>query len=164
MNGNEVIFKSKQCYARLFNDSDIDDFMTYRNDLKWMTHQGFKGLTRKEFEKALLRKSSFDEGIQLAVTRKSDDKIIGDLYIKKDGSYYWIGYTINPAYKRKGYTSGIVGAMVEWIMDQGGLRVLAEMDSNNIPSIRLIEKAGFTKLKEDRETVIYARDCMRREL
>lgn len=154
-----IMFESKRCYAREFTYTDIPDFMVCRNDMNWMKHQGFKGLLEKEYEEALLRNTSLDEGIQFAVIRKEDDRLIGDLYVKKDGSDYWIGYTVNPSYKKMGYTSGIVISMIKWIKDQGGARVLAEVDSDNIPSIGFLEKMGFARTKEDDKGIIYTLQC-----
>lgn len=154
-NGRSSIFMSERCYARLFDDGDIDDFMIYRNNQDWMAYQGFKCMTRQEYEKALLKKPSLDEGVQLAVIRKSDTKLIGDLYIKRDKKDYWIGYTVNPAYKRNGYASEIVTAMLGWLIGQDAARIMAEVDADNIPSIRFLVKNGFVKMKTDRDAVIY---------
>lgn len=35
--------QTKRCIIRPFNESDINRFMDYRNDMDWMQYQGFKG-------------------------------------------------------------------------------------------------------------------------
>ncbi|MCH4039492.1 MAG: hypothetical protein PUC99_02865 [Eubacteriales bacterium] len=48
-----------------------------------MKYQGFKGLSRTEYKKALLSTSNWKQGVQLAVTEK-EDFLIGDLYVRED--------------------------------------------------------------------------------
>ncbi len=45
-----------RCNIRPFLVEDIDAFMAYRNDMDWMKYQGFKGLTKQEYTKALLNR------------------------------------------------------------------------------------------------------------
>ncbi|MCC0627595.1 MULTISPECIES: hypothetical protein [unclassified Clostridioides] len=40
-------------------------------------------------------------------TRKTSDKLIGDLYVKQDNQAYWIGCTICPNYARQEYSQEI---------------------------------------------------------
>jgi len=37
--------------------------MAYRNDLDWMQHQSFKGLTYEEYERSLLGEQAITQGI-----------------------------------------------------------------------------------------------------
>ena len=53
---------SGRCVVRRFRATDIDAFMAYRNDLVWMRHQGYKGLTRSEYEAALLAEPQVADG------------------------------------------------------------------------------------------------------
>ena len=78
-----VLFSTKRCNIRFFQAKDIERFMSYRNDPVWMKYQGFKGLSRTEYKKALLSTSNWKQGVQLAVTDK-EDFLIGDLYVRED--------------------------------------------------------------------------------
>ena len=44
---------TERCLIRRFEAPDIDDFMVYRNDMDWMKYQGFKGLTKQEYERCV---------------------------------------------------------------------------------------------------------------
>jgi RimJ/RimL family protein N-acetyltransferase len=57
--------KTKRCIIRPFEESDIDEFIAYRNNMSWMKYQGFKGLDKKEYTVALLGDTSINDGVQL---------------------------------------------------------------------------------------------------
>jgi ribosomal-protein-alanine N-acetyltransferase len=44
--------------------------MVYRNDAEWMKYQGFKRLTKEDYEAELLRVLTLVRGIQLAIVNK----------------------------------------------------------------------------------------------
>lgn len=154
-NGNKFIFQSERCYVRSFVEDDLDDFLSYRNNLEWMKFQGFKGLSRKEYEEALLNKPSFENGAQFAIIRKSDQQLIGDVYIKMEDDTFWIGYTVSPFYKRQGYVYEIVKSMILWIKQHGEYKIKAGVEPKNISSIGLLEKLGFLLLTEEDAELIY---------
>ena len=79
-----LLFMVVKYNIRPFKESDIDDFMEYRNDMEWMKYQGFKVLNKEEYEDALLKDVSLEKGMQLAIINKSDDRLIGDLYVRKE--------------------------------------------------------------------------------
>ena len=57
------------------------------------------------------------------------------------------GYSVLPAHQRQGYATEMVGALVEWAMAQPGvLRVIADTDENNAPSLRLLSNLGFVAI------------------
>ena len=92
----ESIFNSERCYVSLFTANDIDDFMSYRNNPEWMKYQYFKGLSKEEYEEVLLKDPSVERGAQFAIVRKVDQKLLGDVYVKKEADTFWIGYTAYP--------------------------------------------------------------------
>ncbi len=55
-----------------------------------------------------------------------------------------IGYGIDPAYQRQGYTTEAVHALLDWAFAQSGCQVVtAETNRDNIASIRVLQKAGM---------------------
>ena len=99
------MIKTDRCFLRCFEEKDLDSFMSYRNNKEWMEYQGFKNLTKDEYRKSLLVPFYLEKGAQLAITDKSKDNLLGDLYLLKEDKEISIGYTINPIYSRKGYIS-----------------------------------------------------------
>ena len=91
-----MLIVTEWCVIREFENKDIDSFMEYRNDCDWMQYQGFKGLSKEEYEKALLETSSINDGMQFAITDKNIGCLLGDIYLRQNNSTFELGYTINP--------------------------------------------------------------------
>jgi len=59
------------------------------------------------------------------------------------------GYGIEAAYRNRGYASEAVSGLAEWALGRPGVsRVVAECERANAPSIRVLEKAGFSRVGE----------------
>lgn len=141
----QAIFESESCYIRPFIESDLDAFITYRNNPEWMEFQYFKGLAREEYEEILIREPSVENGAQFAIIRKTDGALIGDVFVKKEDEACWIGYTINPIFKRQGYAHETIKAMIHWIQQSyPGLKIKAGTSPENLASIQLLKKLEFT--------------------
>lgn len=89
-------------------------------------------------------------GVWLMVHR-AEQKIVGDLGFKgrpDPGGTVEIGYSVVPAYRRQGYAFEAARALVHWAFAQKDVqRVTAECAIDNAPSIRILEKLGFQRLK-----------------
>ncbi|HSJ37327.1 MAG TPA: GNAT family N-acetyltransferase [Planococcus sp. (in: firmicutes)] len=153
--GMKVIFESERCYVRRFAESDLDDFVVYRNNAEWMKFQYFKGLSREEYEEILLKEASVESGAQFAIIRKSDQSLVGDVFIKKEDDTFWIGYTVSPSFKRQGYAYEITQAMILWIQQQGEFTIMAGVAPENIASVQLLEKLGFAQVDEENGESIF---------
>ncbi|WP_291290777.1 GNAT family N-acetyltransferase [Enterococcus sp.] len=146
-----MYFSTPRCLIRDFRIEDIATVMTYRNDLEWMKYQGFKNLEKAAYIKELLHPKSFSEGKNIAVVHTLDDRLIGDIYLKKEADFFWIGYTIHPQESQKGYGSEVVQATVQWLFDQGVQSVKAGVSSENLASIKLLEKLNFSLVKTEED-------------
>lgn len=140
---------TKRCTICPFKEEYIDDFMEYRNDLEWMRFQDFKGLTRQEYAKALLKDIVLERGVQLAIIDNTQNKLIGDIYLKQDNSTFWVGYTICPSSSRQGYAYEVVEAIINWIRQNGGMSVKAGVSPENLASIGLLKKLNFVYTTTD---------------
>ncbi len=84
---------------------------------------------------------------------KETDELIGDCGLVKqkvdDKAEVEIGYHINKKYWSKGIASEAAKGCKEYGFYQLGLnKLISIIDPRNIPSIRVVEKIGFTKEKE----------------
>lgn len=69
-----------------------------------------------------------------------------------------IGYGIDPAYRKKGYTTEAAGALIDWALQQPScLAVTAWSDRENRASARVLEKVGMTMSKETPEQFCWVR-------
>lgn len=141
----KFIKETKRCILRCFEEKDLDEFITYRNNEDWMKYQGFKNLTKVEYRKVLLAPLNIENGIQLAIAHKDTDKLIGDIYLQKKEKTISIGYTINPVYSRKGYISEVLKALLTILQGYySDSKIIATIEKDNIPSKNLLLKLGFT--------------------
>lgn len=70
-----------------------------------------------------------------------------------------IGYSLAPSYRARGYGSEAVAGFVQWARAQAGLRALvAETQVDNLPSRRVLEKAGFALSRTDAEHLYWLCD------
>ena len=153
-----MTFTTTRCLIRPFERQDIESFMTYRNDLDWMKHQSFKGLTREEYENALLGESSLLQGTQLAIIDKATTELIGDVYIQQEGTTYWIGYTITPKRARQGYAFEVMSSLIRHLTAQGAETFKAGVLETNEASIALLRKLNFTYSTTELDEQIYQFD------
>jgi len=138
-----MLIDTSRCQIRNFEEKDLDQFMMYRNDASWMRYQGFKGLTKQEYRKVLLREFSLHEGVQLAIVLKDKDCLIGDIYLKQEANTIWFGYTINPIYAKQGYAYEAASEIITWISKKGIGKIFAATLPENTPSISLLKKLKF---------------------
>ena len=147
---------TKRCLIRQFEEQDITDFMGYRNDMNWMKYQGFKGLTKQEYQAALLGVHTFQDGVQLAVIHKESDTLIGDIYLKQESDVFWIGYSICRTMACQGYAYEVVSAVISSLRNRGVSHIKAGVECGNDASIALLKKLKFLYVGMDNNEQIYA--------
>lgn len=138
------VIQTERCILRLFQESDLADFMAYRNDPDWMKYQGFCCRPEAEYRQVLLSPPSPEKGIQLAICHKETGCLIGDAYFQKDGSDYWIGYTISPSFSRRGFGFEAVSGLLACLESDCPKAIKAGVVPENLPSVRLLQKLGFS--------------------
>jgi len=138
-----VRYETARCLIRPFEEQDVDAFIAYRNNAAWMRFQGFKNLTKAEYQKQLLVPPNPWVGCQLAVTRRADGKLLGDLYLKREPEGVWIGYTLHPTYTGQGFAFEAVQGLLLYLQGMDHPRVFAGVMAENIASIRLLLRLGF---------------------
>jgi RimJ/RimL family protein N-acetyltransferase len=84
---------------------------------------------------------------ELAVESRADGTVIGGCTLKRsveDSGLGGLGYAINPYYQCRGYATEAAMALIRFAFDDLGLAlVYAECDTRNLPSRRVMEKAGM---------------------
>ena len=106
--------------------------------------------------------TSGDVGIWV-VCAVSSERPIGlvELGPHKDGKDYEVSYQFDPAYWGKGFANEAIQVVIEHALDGHGLkRVVAETQSANVASCRLLRKQGMNEISRVRrfgaEQVIFA--------
>jgi ribosomal-protein-alanine N-acetyltransferase len=90
-------------------------------------------------------------GIWLMIVRELG-VVAGDLGFKGTpdaGGTVEIGYAVLPAYRRRGYATEAVTALVAWAFARPEVvRVVAKCDPDNVPSIRILDRLGMSRTGE----------------
>lgn len=93
-----------------------------------------------------VREREKDE-LQLAVCQKEDDKIIGNLFARKEESdTYSVGWQFNGKYEGKGYASEAARAYLSFLFNEkNARRIYAYVEDYNLRSQKLCERIGMRK-------------------
>jgi len=80
------------------------------------------------------------------ILETKDGKPVGQIMYSPEGPHYKIGYIIHQSERGKGYCTEAVKILVDYLfMAKNTVRIQAQTNPRNIPSKRVLEKAGFTK-------------------
>lgn len=102
------------------------------------------------YQRALDGMQDNEDGYYLIVELKDTGERIGTccVFPDGDGKVYDIGYCIHKSRWRQGFGAEMVNLLVGWVREQGGTAVTAEAAQENRASCALLEKCGFTAIKE----------------
>lgn len=83
---------------------------------------------------------------------KTENKMVGDLCIygepNADGEIE-IGYGTYDEFQNKGFMTGIVKGIVDWVKTQINVKsIIASTDKSNTASFKVLEKNSFIKIRE----------------
>jgi [ribosomal protein S5]-alanine N-acetyltransferase len=89
-----------------------------------------------------------DFGVWVIVEQASDT-VVGDIGFfgspTVEGTVE-IGYGVVPDRRRRGYATEAAAALIAWVRAQPNVSaVLARCDEDNVPSIRMLERLGFSQ-------------------
>jgi ribosomal-protein-alanine N-acetyltransferase len=99
-----------------------------------------------------------------AITALNSDTAIGFVACSaKRKGVSEIGYLVAREELGKGYGREAVGMLISRLFDEGQRRIIADVDPDNVASVRLLEKLGFKReghLRAEWETHIGIRDSL----
>jgi RimJ/RimL family protein N-acetyltransferase len=85
--------------------------------------------------------------------------VIGNIYCgDRDFAAKEVGYIVNKRYQRRGYAAEALSAVIAQAFREGAHRIYAECDSRNVPSWKLLEKAGMRREAYFRQNIWFRRD------
>ena len=153
-----IYIETERLVLRQFNLDDAKELNSICNQpyvLKWMPDWKSSIEDTKKmiswFANQCSIASESSARIILAVTIKSSAKVIGVIGIgnkEEVNNEIEIAFFISEQYCNNGYISEAAKRMIEWVFIDLKLDYLiAIAEPDNIPSQRVIEKCGFTKLE-----------------
>ena len=157
-----VILETKRLVLRPFKTDDLETIYRYRNDIRCSKYQTWNDKTKSALKLFISSQKDKILGkgtIQLAIAKKDDNRIVGDVFLDFDVHTISLGYTIDYLYHRQGYGYEIISELLAYLTKNYNYKqVLARVFSNNHPSINLLVKLGFKKVGiiEKEDTIIYS--------
>jgi [ribosomal protein S5]-alanine N-acetyltransferase len=91
------------------------------------------------------------------VLEQTTNQVVGDIGFKgkpDEEQSVEMGYGIDPNFQNKGYATEAVKRLMEWAFQNGVLRIKADCLFDNAASIKVLEKIGMTKIREE-ENMLY---------
>ena len=82
------------------------------------------------------------------ITESADDRAIGGVICGVNGEEAEIGYLLNRKFWCRGYATRVCKALVLWLESNPVIKkIWATCDTENVASIRVLEKSGFRREK-----------------
>jgi [ribosomal protein S5]-alanine N-acetyltransferase len=146
--------------------ADLARFQAYRRDPDVGAFQGWRPEPDHEAARFLEDMSDVDlfprgAWVQLGIADQCTDELIGDvgICVSADGEKAEIGFTVAPRAQGSGRGTEAVREVISLIFDHTDVsRIVAVIDTRNIPAQRLVLRAGFQKV-ESLSTVFRGEPC-----
>lgn len=143
--------RSATCLRR-FKPADTPTFARYRADVELARYQGWSPIeldVARAFvdEMAALADVRLGDWIQLAIAESESDDLVGDLGMFVDAEQHEaeIGFTVAREFQGLGHAANAVRLVVELLTAGSAVSLIrATTDVRNLPSVRLLERGGFT--------------------
>jgi [ribosomal protein S5]-alanine N-acetyltransferase len=136
---------------KLRSDERVNKFLT-RNEYKTIEEAGV-------FINKINRAIRNDESIYWVITYKNDNTLIGTIClwnIQPENYRAEIGYELNPEYWRKGIMREAIPKVIEYGFETMKLHsIQADLDPGNSQSVILLEKNGFIKEGQFKESTYF---------
>ncbi|HWR22847.1 MAG TPA: GNAT family N-acetyltransferase [Feifaniaceae bacterium] len=148
----QLIIETERLKIRPLLGDDAPGFFALRQDAAVTAMMGFSPYTRAEeaeqYVAARMRMMARGDCLFWAVTRKEGGAFIGSACLwnfRLDEGSAEIGYELLPAFQHKGYAGETIRAVCRYAFSELGFaRVDAFVDPDNAPSLRVLERNGFS--------------------
>ena len=156
--------ETERLLLRQFKKSDVESFLSYRNDPEVARYQGWSVPYPREKAVSFVREMSValpgqNKWLQIALELKSTAEMIGDVAfsIKKiDERQAVIGYSLARQFWGNGYAFEAISRLLLYLFEDLKLhRVIAECDVENAPSWKLLDRLGFRREAHLVESAFY---------
>jgi RimJ/RimL family protein N-acetyltransferase len=151
-NLEKCILESERLWIRPVSISDAEALFLYRSEPETAAHLSKEPKTVQDvvsfIEQCASSLNQAETWFQVVVLEKEGNQIIGDigLHFLADENIMEIGYTLGKNHRGRGYASEAVKRVVQFAFETLNKKeIIASVDPNNTPSIKLLERIGFHK-------------------
>ena len=147
------MLQTARLHLRNFCIDDVDILFDYRNDIRCNSFQRYENTDRAYLERFVCDYSdcsflSKEEEQHFAIVCNADYAMVGDLsvFFSEDDNCFTIGITIAPLFQRQGYAFELLHEVIARMQKQyPSIDIVALIDKENMRSISLFKKLGFTE-------------------
>lgn len=143
-----IFLKGERIILRSLDQSDVDTMFNYRNAPECSRFQRYE-LKSKEDISAFISKMSSNtlfvsRKIFLAIARKDDEEMLGEMAVLYDKGCVTLGYTIASDHQRQGYAYEAISLFLDAHFKRfPSVSVICRVIEGNTASIRLLQKLSF---------------------
>lgn len=147
-----AVFRTARLEVRHYSCADISVHLAIRADpdvrafMHWC--EDLEGVAER-IEAASDRVLPDDRGwINLAVVRREDGEVAGDLGLRVEDAVAWLGLALLPSARRLGFGRELIRGAAGWLRAHGVDRLRVEVDRFNAASLALFADLGFRVIEE----------------
>ena len=151
---------------RRFRGDDSSRFHAYRSDPALAAYQGWSVMSADEARGFVARMAAVTclprgDWVQLAIAETEADRLQGDvgIHVDADGRAAEIGFTLSREAQGRGLATRAVRLALALVFASTAVELVrAVTDARNAASIRLLERAGFTR-EAERQALFKGEHC-----
>ena len=156
------MIETERAFLRPIEKEDNEQIFSYRSDSETNKYQGWIPKTLNDVNEFISKNpdeiNKPETWFQLVIMEKSTNKIIGDIgihFIDSDNFQSEIGCTLSKEYQGKGFATETMRATVDYLFKKlYKHRIVTSIDTQNIDSIKLVERLGFRKEGQFKESLL----------
>lgn len=142
---------------RPFEHRDYGDVYEFLSQLRDDEFEGYPGITYENCAEHMKYRVGSREF--RAIEEAATGKVVGNISCMDRGfSAKEVGYIVNEKVRGKGYALEALRAVIARAFEEGAHRVYAECDPRNVPSWKLLERAGLRREAHFRQNIYFRRD------
>ena len=141
-----------ELFLRMRNHPEVQKWFIYRNDIteaehmEWIAKHLVQGGDSKQFMIYAPQEDGFTDHVIGCTNLKNID------FLEKKAEYGL--FIADPSVRGKGYGAETVALMAKYAFDKIGLEsVFSRVYTNNVPSVKHLEREGFEIIKEEKAVV-----------
>ena len=158
------MIETQRLLIRPFKPEDWRDLYEYLSDPAVVFYEPY-GVFSEEASRAEAARRARDASF-LAVVRKEDRKLIGNLYLAKQELDTWeLGYVFSTQAQGRGYATEAAQAAVDFVIRRrGARRIVAACSTENEKSWKLLERLQMRREGHALQTVYFKTDALGRPI
>jgi RimJ/RimL family protein N-acetyltransferase len=157
MNKQQLFSETKRLLIRSFTMGDLLDYYEYLSDPEVVWYEPYKAQTLEQVKNNILELVNSNN--MFAIELKSSKKMIGNIYFGDiDSKTKVLGYVFNKKYWNQGYAKEATKSIISLAFRHSIQRIEAKCDPLNVPSWKLLESLGFTRISHLKKNTYFWKD------